>query len=441
LLVLRRQLAGEWDVGVAALLAHALILLDLDMSPDQRNVSSGLTATLRWLLGELKYQGLGDVLAGVVPGLGSGDLCAELLELLGRVIVAGGDTALYFAYMCLPEIRPVALVGYVRLLGRLAGLSAGTVAEPGRDDPSGAADCRRILLALLEREKGESAAGLAFGLSRFEPSAEERETACQALLQLVSGPTWYLYTNTLLQAMRWICPESQLPEVRRQLLRALPRSTTLLDVACDLVLDLEDLGMTAGERAEASRAVLALLGRNEDHLEPIQNLGRVLRILRFNPDELESLAVGLLLTSLGRRDSEDRVRELAQELTGFVSDPVALRQVRRALLAQLTEKHIGATSARLILTLAYLKPEPDDEQEVRRVVLAERAWVDDSFHDDEMVAALESACLEPVDLQQLDIPDMYGGKRVRASVRRRSTVEAWIEALPSIPHQGASASG
>jgi hypothetical protein len=440
LLVLHRQLAGERDVGVAARLANALILLDLDVSPDERNVVSGLTVTLRWLLEKLKDQGLGDVLAGVVPGLGSGDLCAELLDLLGRVIVTGGDTALFFAYECLPAIGPVALVEYVRLLGRLAGLPASTVTEPGRGDPSGAADCRRILLALLERGKGASATALALGLSRFEPPAEEREHACQILLRLVSGPTWHLYTNTLLHVMRRICPESQQPEVRRQLLRALPRPTTLIDAACDLVLDLEDLGMTAGEREEASRAVLALLGRKEDYLEPIHNLGRVLRTLRFDPDELDSLATGLLLKSLGRRNSQDRVRELAQELTGFVSDPVALRPVRQALLAQLAEKHIGATAAGLILTLAVLNPEPDDRQEVRRVVLADKAWVDDPYHDDEMVAAL-STCLEPADLQHMDIPDMFGGKQVRASVRRRSAVEAWIGALPSIPHQEAPASG
>ena len=433
LLVLRRQLAGERDVGVAVHLAHALILLDLDVHPDERNVGSSLTVTLRWLLGELKGQGLGDVLAGIVPSLGSADLCAELVDLLDRVIAAGGDTALFFAYDWLPAIGSVALVEYVRLLGRLAGLPAGTVAKPGRDDHSGAADCRKILLALLEREKGPSAAGLAFGLSRFGPSAEERESACQILLRLVSGPTWYLYTNMLLHAMRWICPENQQPEVRRQVLRALPRPTTLLGVACDLVLDLDDLGMTAGERAEASRAVLALLGREDDYLEPIQNLGQALRTLRIALDEVESLAVELLLRSLGSRNSGNRVRELAMELAGFVSNPMALAPVRRALLAQLAVQHFGGTSAPLILTLADLKPEPDDEQEVRRVVLEEKAWVDDPYHDDEMVAALESACLEPADLRQLDIPVMYGGEKVRASVRRRSTVGAWIEALPSIP--------
>lgn len=324
-----------------------------------------------------------------------------------------------------------AQAAYVRLLGRLSGVSAWSVNQSTRnDDDSEAVDCRRILLALLKLETGVAeGAAIAFTLSRFGPAAQESEAAGRLLLRLGNGAVRERDAVGLFSAMLWVCPKSQFPEVRQQVLRKLAQ-VTVTDLACALVIVLGQLGMTAGERAEARTAVLALLG-SKDYLGSADTLERALWELAPSPDELGPLAEEMLLRALGSNHSLSQAREVAVALRSFIADPTVLAPVRWALLARLARETEETEAAHLVLALMALEPEPDDVRDAREALLRTRGdyWT----HGDVVAAALESVPFVPADLQHLMIGGVPEGEHFLVSARRRSTVGAWIEALQSLP--------
>lgn len=88
--VLRPLLASEGRADVAV--RHARVLARLDTDPRERAITIHLADTLLKFFGAWGANGRKGVLAGIDPGLGSGEgLRAELVDLLGRVHAAAGD--------------------------------------------------------------------------------------------------------------------------------------------------------------------------------------------------------------------------------------------------------------------------------------------------------------------------------------------------------------
>ncbi len=234
---------------------------------------------------------------------------------------------------------------------------------------------REALLRLLARQTdGRVAAGLAGGVARLDPTAEDRRQAREALLRLLVRPPVPAVAAELVAGVTQLATTA---EDRRQayetLLEVLAQLTSGWSAAA-LAGGVALLATTAEDRHQAREALLRMLARQTDGRVAAGLAGGVARLDPTTEDRRQAREALLRMLAPQPFDLLPTNSWSAAELAGGVARlaPTAedRRQAREALLILLPWQADGQVAAWLVGWLVRLDPTAEDRRQAREALLS-----------------------------------------------------------------------
>jgi hypothetical protein len=239
------------------------------------------------------------------------------------------------------------------------------------------AQARAALLARLDAEPGpELVEVIADGIARLDPSAHDEATVRQTLLS-VGGGRSVKNARELAGAVGPVDPSADLAQIAQVLLAVLygpdDRVVAIADKSV-IAERLDQLDLTAADRARARQALLSLLAERDDTWEAA---AVAMAVAGLDPtQEGQAGARQALLTLLTSRAAQIRSKFEGVELSGLAGTVALLNpteddlaRARQELFGVLAASDETYTAAVVASRIARLHPAPEDRTRARETLL------------------------------------------------------------------------